>query len=94
MSRDARSRPATCMPRQRDDARRAADAIEHAHTAVRSVDVLPPTEGPVSAWTVEATLFDVQTVPPAVLDALAEHDCELRPTAPPAPDVVRVVAVI
>lgn len=77
----------------RDDAHRAARAMERAHGNVLSADVSHPATEPTDRWTVEATVVDTDGVPPAVLSALAEHGLELRHAGPRAPDVFRVVAV-
>ncbi|MFW6435414.1 MAG: hypothetical protein ACOCY1_03440 [Halovenus sp.] len=83
-----------CLPAERDRAHRAARAMERAHTAVLSADVLAPDVDPSNRWTVEATLAGRETVPSAVLQAVVEHDLDVLEAGPRAPDVLRVVAVV
>ncbi|WP_311171824.1 hypothetical protein [Halobellus ordinarius] len=70
----------TCQAIQRRRVRNAEAALADCES-VLGVDVLTPREGPVGAWTVEATLA-ATGVPPAVSRAVARAGLTIRAVKP------------
>ena len=70
----------TCHTIQRRRVRNAEAALDDCES-VLGVDVLTPCEGPIGAWTVEATLA-ATGVPPAVSRAVARAGLTVRTAGP------------
>jgi len=68
-----------CSAEQREQVRRAADAIRDCPSTA-SVDTLSPVESQYDQWTIDAVLQTGRGVPPEVLRELAIEGLILRPT--------------